>query len=858
MSARNAVLQSWLDPESGWLIRIEQHRQSCQAHPAHTVVLLPYAQLIPLASRLWAELSPSGFSPRFETTQSWSRSLGSWSPEATDISQDTGLDLLTARALLERSGLGSRAQALTSDLLAVVQQLAPLAAAFPPRLRADWATQARAAVLLGLQLSALELEAALAQIAVEWAAVSAYPTDLLHDDGLTQDTKALVIFQGLQAEPLQLALASRLGQRCLVLQLDSQPESEAKEHFSGASGQFELHPTCDAEDEAQLAAACVLRHVNAGRTPVALVAIDRSLVRRVRALLVASGVALRDETGWKLSTSRAASLVMSSLRAGSWNASSDTVLDWLKNAPAFPANQVNNLERDLRRHQIRDWLSVVAAGPFKGAELDELLLQIEGLRQTLKGARTLLQWLGLLRTLLKACGQWTLLSGDLAGDEVLKVLHLKEDGASLQSPTLLDNLSSQRRLDHSEFSAWVNQVLEASNFIPGFPPQEQVVMLPMHQLLGRPFAAIVIPGCEEISLNPSPETSGHWTASQRVALGMPSRASLEAAGLAAWRQVLAFPHGDVLWRQSDGSGEALLPSPWVQALQTRQDFPMGTDPRTPVSVAAQVSLPPLPQGALLSLTRISATAYDDLRHCPYRFFALRQLGLKDAEELDSDLDKRDFGLWLHAVLKQFHEALLAQPEAELAERGKLIDQQAQAVTDSMNLDASEFLPFAAAWPRVRDGYLEWLAQHEATGSRFERAEIPLQLQVAHWTLVGTLDRVDRTPDGSCLVLDYKTETLGKTRDRNKLAWEDTQLAFYAALLPDDTLRAAYVNVGEKDGTLLFEKKEVVLQRDALIEGIVYDLTRVSQGVALPALGQGDACDFCAARGLCRKDFWESR
>ena len=34
------------------------------AHPARTVVLLPYAQLMPLARKLWAQERPSGFAPR--------------------------------------------------------------------------------------------------------------------------------------------------------------------------------------------------------------------------------------------------------------------------------------------------------------------------------------------------------------------------------------------------------------------------------------------------------------------------------------------------------------------------------------------------------------------------------------------------------------------------------------------------------------------------------------------------------------------------------------------------------------------------------------------------------------------------
>ena len=106
-----------------------------------------------------------------------------------------------------------------------------------------------------------------------------------------------------------------------------------------------------------------------------------------------------------------------------------------------------------------------------------------------------------------------------------------------------------------------------------------------------------------------------------------------------------------------------------------------------------------------------------------------------------------------------------------------------------------------------------------------------------------------------LVVDYKTEPLAKTRGRVKEPLEDTQMAFYAALLPHDTLRGMYVNVGEKDGTKACEQLHLVEARDALIEGLLQDVEAIAGGAALPALGEGVACDFCDARGLCRKDFW---
>ena len=42
----------------------------------------------------------------------------------------------------------------------------------------------------------------------------------------------------------------------------------------------------------------------------------------------------------------------------------------------------------------------------------------------------------------------------------------------------------------------------------------------------------------------------------------------------------------------------------------------------------------------------------------------------------------------------------------------------------------------------------------------------------------------------------------------------------------------------------------------LLHGMAQDLTAIAAGAPLPALGQGRRCDHCAARGLCRRDFWE--
>ena len=64
-----------------------------------------------------------------------------------------------------------------------------------------------------------------------------------------------------------------------------------------------------------------------------------------------------------------------------------------------------------------------------------------------------------------------------------------------------------------------------------------------------------------------------------------------------------------------------------------------------------------------------------------------------------------------------------------------------------------------------------------------------------------------------------------------------------------------MTVGERGETRLHEQEDVVHLRDLLLDGITHDMQRIAAGAPLPALGEGSVCEWCAARGLCRKDFW---
>ena len=814
------------------------HERACPA--SECVVLVPYAQLMGTARQAWVTLARQEgdaalLLPRVETTQNWAASLwaarGGFAPGPEDLRQDAAFDLLTAGQWLAHSQRSGQREVLAPKLMEAAWSLARLAAAVPPPERAAWRERLQPLLTAGLSSSVLEHEAMVAQLALLWASSSAFATDVLFD----QQPALLVVLEGFQQDPLADALRLRLVDRAISLPL-AEP--------SRTRGRVVLQAASDAAQEAERAAACVIDLLSRQVQPVGLIAQDRVLTRRVRALLAEQRVAVRDETGWTLSTTRAAAVLMTLLRAVPHEASCDAVLDWLKHAPAIEADQLQAAEAELRTAGVKRWASVRAVH----AQAHALAQQVQPWLSGLQNSRPLDAWLAQLRGVLRQAGQWDALLRDVAGQAVCDALRLHEGSEA-------DFHALQAWLSRREFTQWVSQTLESASYSPVHPPQAQVVILPLSQLLGRSLAAMVLPGADEVSLPASPEPPGPWTAAQRLLLGLPSRSQLMAASRAAWNHALQLQEVHLLWRQSH-NGEHLMPAAWVQELELGGVREQAADMRQPRELLVHPLHGAVASGASLPVTRLSASAYADLRSCPYRFFALRQLGLKEAEELDTAVGKRDFGNWLHETLSHFHLSLHAAPTTDAALRLVLMEAAAEHARHRLDLEPAEFLPFEAVWPQVRQGYLAWLDGHEAAGWVFAEAEEWKEQPLGELTLFGKIDRMDRDPRGRTQLLDYKTEAAEKTRERLKSGTEDLQLAFYAALLGEGEaeLSAAYVNVGEKGQTDTWPQSQVLELRSLLQAGIAHDVARLHAGEPLRATGDGLACEYCQARGLCRKDF----
>lgn len=955
--------QAWQD----WASQARDWLSSQGADPRDALVVLPVGAVLAQARQAWA-LAVGGWVPRIDTIASVSEGLAwSWSPQ--DLADDSSLPAVTLDAVVDRlqaaRSLGKEPwgkQWIQRDRRGfefALDQVVDAAhtwvrrmQAIAPQDRAAYVEQARSALGVGgqgVQQGPGGRERLLLAWALEWAAATALnglAVDLLY---ALRPSALLVVTAGQAVSPgteihLSLGVMAHLSGQGVPVCWHAAAATLA------APGLPRPRPPAlvacqDAEDEAQQAAAQVIEAVNRARAeqamhPVALIAQDRSLIRRVRAMLEGAGILMADETGWLLSTTRAAAVLTRLLQASHPRATTDDLLDWLKSgwldwqagegATARPEGlrleqATGALESWCRRHgMLGAWglqlpqpdplalpdashessMQAVAqaqlvptgrqAMPQAAVRLWHWAMQAVAPLQRLWTARkpSLQDWLLALHASLSQCGALPALQADAAGELALEALRfdaleaLAPQGA-VAGAGLWAGLSTQTRLDGPAFMRWVGTVLEATTFRPPAPEQAaDVVITPMARAVLRPFDAIVLPGADERQLGAMGSQSGWLGVKLREAMDLATPATQRAAQWDAFGLLMSRPGVVCLHRHVQGS-EPLEPSAWLERWSTQEGLAIArrpdareamTIPRTPVVMPhptlrdAGWALPPL----------VSATSYDALRQCPYRFFATSVLGLREQDELEEGLDRSDFGIWLHEVLRSFH----AHRQTQLAISTQEEDVQAwlaaaQAVIKQEGLDRESqrayFLPFQADLDRMARAYVQWLRGHEDAGwvvqdtERAERRELRINDGLSV-TLHGQLDRIDvRRQDGGRqrMVIDYKTGSADTLKRKVANPLEDTQLAFYAALSepeapggqadagPGEEVAAAYLHL-DVQAVKQIDHVDVARSAQILQDGLARDWARVHAGASMPALGEGAACAFCQARGLCRKDHWTAQ
>jgi ATP-dependent helicase/nuclease subunit B len=267
---------------------------------------------------------------------------------------------------------------------------------------------------------------------------------------------------------------------------------------------------------------------------------------------------------------------------------------------------------------------------------------------------------------------------------------------------------------------------------------------------------------------------------------------------------------------------------------------------------------PAPVAPQLRPARLSASGYNSLVACPYQFFATRMLGLSGIDELSELPEKRDYGDWLHRILFRFHETLRDRPVPPEERAALLGDISRDVFAHSLDKSGAA-LGYFARWEKAMPAYLEWVVEREAQGWQFffgeEHLERTLQWFDGEVMLHGYVDRVDENASGERAVLDYKSTNQTALAKKLKLG-EDHQLPFYGLLSDKPLASAAYVPLeASRDSIREVEAPDFPIWQQALREQVAHSMQAIDRGAPMPATGPESVCQYCDARGLCRKGAW---
>ncbi|HWR77197.1 MAG TPA: PD-(D/E)XK nuclease family protein [Thiobacillus sp.] len=613
-----------------------------------------------------------------------------------------------------------------------------------------------------------------------------------------------------------------------------------------------LGPAPHLEAEARAVATWVAEQLRAGKRDLALIALDRETARRVRALLERMDVLVADETGWTLSTTAAAAVIDRWLECVASDFPHVELLDLLKSPfvlgeLARRQDQVLAFELALRRHGIsqgRADMRRLAHSEF--AALPPWLAALFDARQRFEQRRApLAVWLARLADSLSQLDAIAPLSADAAGASVLETLEaLRHDLAD-----------DREKYGFSEWRRWLNLALESASFIDA-RVASPIVLTSLPAARGRLFEAVAVIGADARHL-PARPAPGLFSQSTRAQLGLPTAAMEAAAATADLMQLLTQGPVLISW-QAWNDDEPNPASPLVLRLQALHQAAWGSalpeqargEPPAQASPLPGASVQPAPGVSAAQLPRrYSPTAYQTLLDCPYRFFVTSVLGIQELDEADDALDKSDYGIALHHILKTFHDsAPPPERDAALSRLGEI------SAAEFAALPAWTAAAWRARWDTLQPAYIDaWLA-HAAEGWRYQSGETDFAVPhtvagLGEITLHGRVDRVDEKGDAR-YVIDYKTGAASGLKRKLKAPDEAVQLPFYAWLCD---AAAAYLPINEVPVMPLVLDFDTDV--DAISRRLPALLEAIAAGAALPASGIDSVCQYCEARGLCRKGMW---
>ena len=638
------------------------------------------------------------------------------------------------------------------------------------------------------------------------------------------------------------------------------------------------------EDEARqvLAQIRYFHHHRQAQERITLLCEDRSLVRRLRALLEPYDISLVDPFGWSLITTRAATFLNALLECAEEHFHYTALLELIKSnfaAAVIDLDSVYRFEHDIVRYEnihsdMKQYLHALnkrsqRLGSWTTADKNKLQSSLELIEKACSplvelfskptfSASSITQ---AIMTTINALDATELLENDSAGKVLLTMLH-KMLETSERYPCQLNN---------SEYKSWLNYELH-NHYLINHESNDDVGLVNIKQSQGFTSDYLIVAAANRGKLPNLKNRLQFFNQQVYAALGLSTHQQHTHNHKLWFFELMARSKQCIITWQAEKSGELQLASNWVTAINNLAVKTLGNalpDQRNSIeipetSIDYQITENPdsvINYEALLG-DNLSVSSHQTLIDCPYAFFISNLLGLKSTDEMKDRLQKNDFGSLIHQSLQAFHSGLEYLPGPfEQA----LNDDTRQAAIELLSKISHKLFKrhiqntyqdnaWLKQWLRFIPIYIDWEIQQQqqwqATSSE-EKYHINISDKMS---LTGKIDRVDTSVSNHSehRLLDYKTGILPSMRDIEQ--GEHIQLPSYSLFL-NNIEEIRYIGLDNKDkvddgryikGEQLNELREQTLARLKTM------LTMLYEGKPIPIWPENEKCQQCGIAGICRK------
>lgn len=642
----------------------------------------------------------------------------------------------------------------------------------------------------------------------------------------------------------------------------------------------------DSSIESHVYAVCMQakRWLLEDKSPIAIVSNDRSLSRRIRAVLETEGIYPRDLGGWAISTTSAATVIELLLMAVESNFNKQSVLE-LASSP-FIDLSVNNalllqqifasLKPGIYKKNNNIDLYIQHAKKFAAkqqVDSSELVLFLEQLNtacdflcNTMQSNNS--QLAATAKQLLKAIkviGLEENLLQDAAGQQLLNTIQNAINATS----------HSNIKLNWLDWRQWLREQFENDYFTPD-QFDTRVTLCGLEHLDHHTFNSVILAGTEKKRLHNTSRKNTFFNENVRHELNMQTSYQRDAVNFVRFRKVISQYEQVMLTAQNEIDGEPQELSHWVELLSlfsqhafndSLSDYALSELVKQKLSIQPLTSIQQTKKSIAQSPkelvpTHCSATQYQALIDCPYLFFCKYILKVKPIE-IEEEFSASDFGILVHKCLHEFHFEAEGQPaknDISATNRTTLLDDLntiSHQVFASSPFSHSLVNGWLQRWLVNIPSYVDWLIDTGADWSVL-KGEVLLETGLNDkLTLFGQIDRLDiSSKSQQYALIDYKTGTNIPSK-KNIMLGEAVQLPFYS-LLNSQVEEVKYLDLGSQEKVsvaAMIKGDELAEMQKNHRDRLTLLFEELCSQADLPANGEENICSYCDYQGLCRKSHW---